>query len=198
VTKQIQDIQVSNYFKTLGSMLDTTEATAIDNSKLGLTQAMNLMLQYAVEAHDSGCKVIVVGNGGSAGIASHMATDYTKNGNIRTMCFSDASLLTCLSNDLGYDQVFAKPIEMFAKPGDLLVAISSSGKSENILNAVDKANEIGCKAVTFSGFETGNPLRGKGDVNFYVPSQEYGYVELTHQIIGHAVLDFHCWNRDQK
>ena len=140
--------------------------------------------------YDCGNKLGFIGNGGSAGIASHMAIDYSKNGNIRSQAFNDPSALTCLGNDLGYENVFAKQIEFHARPGDLLVAISSSGNSQNILNGVAQARETGCKVVTLSGFAEDNRLRDLGDINFYVPSREYGFVEITHLALCHAVVDF--------
>ena len=135
-------------------------------------------------------QVFIIGNGGSAGIASHMAIDYSKNGNIRSQAFNDSSALTCLGNDLGYENVFSKQIELHARFGDLLVAISSSGNSENILGGVDQARESGCQVVALSGFAEDNRLRGLGDINFYAPSQEYGFVEITHLALCHAVVDF--------
>jgi phosphoheptose isomerase len=84
----------------------------------------------------AGKKLVFVGNGGSAAIASHMATDYSKNGGVRSLALNGASMLTCLGNDLGYDRVFAKQIELHARSGDLVIAISSSGRSANVLNAV--------------------------------------------------------------
>ncbi len=98
-------------------------------------------------------------------------------------------MTACLGNDLGFDQVFAKQIELFAKAGDLLVAISSSGNSQNILNAVLAARDRGCSVVTLSGFGPDNSLRGQGDYNIYVPNSEYGFVEITHSAICHAILD---------
>ena len=117
------------------------------------------------------------------------AIDYWKNGGIRATAFNDAALLTCLSNDYGYEQVFAKPIEMMSQAGDLLIAISSSGRSLNILNGVAAARKNGCGVVTFSGFAADNPLRSLGNINFYVPSESYGYVEITHLSICHSILD---------
>jgi D-sedoheptulose 7-phosphate isomerase len=121
-----------------------------------------------------------------------MATDYSKNGGIRSLAMNDSSMLTCLGNDLGYDRVFAKQIELHARSGDLLIAISSSGSSPNILNAVDAAKAAGCIIVTLSGFKPDNPLRGKGEVNFYIASDRYGFVEIGHLTICHAILDFLC------
>lgn len=138
----------------------------------------------------SNSKLIFIGNGGSAAIASHCAIDYWKNGRIPAMCFNEGALLTCISNDFGFESVFEKPIEMFAKQGDLLVAISSSGQSKNILNAVNMAKEKEVEVITFSGFDKNNPLKILGGLNFYVPSVSYGQVELIHQIALHTVLDF--------
>jgi D-sedoheptulose 7-phosphate isomerase len=106
------------------------------------------------------------------------------------MAFSDPAALTCLSNDYGYEHVYAKQIEFHARSGDLLVAISSSGRSINILNAVAVARKIGCHVMTFSGFDSDNPLAKLGDVNFYVDSTEYGFVEVVHLSLGHSLLDY--------
>lgn len=137
----------------------------------------------------TGRKVIYIGNGGSASIASHMSVDLWKNGGVKSQCFNDPSLLTCLANDLGYEHVFSAPTESFAEPGDIMVAISSSGKSPNILNAAKAAVKKGCVLVTCSGFKPDNPLRGMGKINFYVPSMDYGVVETVHSALCHAVVD---------
>src|SRR6201982_1841570 len=137
-------------------------------------------MERARATHSAGNKLIFVGNGGSAAIASHMATDYSKNGNIRALALNDGSMLTCLGNDLGYDRVFAKQIELHARPDDLVIAISSSGRSANILNAVDAAAAAKCAVVTFSGFTPDNPLRRLGDLNFYIDADRYGFVEIGH------------------
>jgi len=135
--------------------------------------------------------VMFVGNGGSAGIAGHMAIDFTKNGGVRALTFNDVSSVTCIGNDLGYDKIFSKQIEMQARPGDVLVAISSSGKSQNIVNAAEAAIDRKGFVVTCSGMYTNNPLRGLGDINFYVEANEYGFVETTHQAILHSILDIY-------
>jgi len=137
----------------------------------------------------NGKKAIIIGNGGSASIAGHIATDLLKNCRIPALSFSDPSLITCLSNDLGYECVFEKPLEMLAGKGDLLIAISSSGESRNILNAVRRAKAKGCYVVTMSGFKKTNSLRKMGDINFYVPSWSYGDVEITHLAICHEIVD---------
>lgn len=133
-------------------------------------------------------RLFFIGNGGSAAIASHMAIDFAKTTGIPSMCFSDGAALTCLANDLGYDQVFAHPMRQHAKPGDILIAISSSGKSPNILNAIAAARDKGATVITFSGMQMDNPMRHLGEMNFYVPSLDYGVVEATHLAMIHAAL----------
>jgi len=134
-------------------------------------------------------RLFFVGNGGSAAIASHMAADYMKNGEFATFCFNDGPLLTCITNDLGYENSFWLPIEQHGQLGDVLFAISSSGKSKNILCAVNAAKSKRMNVITLSGFSAHNPLRGMGSVNFYVPSNHYGTVEIAHLAILHSILD---------
>jgi D-sedoheptulose 7-phosphate isomerase len=136
-----------------------------------------------------GNKLMFIGNGGSAAIASHMAADFSKTGNLRSVAFNDASALTCLGNDLGYENVFAKQIELHARQGDFLVAISSSGRSANILKGVSAARATGCAVLTLSGFQSDNPLRRQGDINMWVNSDYYGFVEIAHMALTHAILD---------
>lgn len=134
-------------------------------------------------------RVFFIGNGASAAIASHMAADWLKAGGMAAQCFNDGALTTCLANDLGYENVFSTPIAAHARKDDLLVAISSSGESENILRGVDAADHAGCHIVTLSGMKPDNRLRAHGDVSFYVPSDHYGTVEVCHHAICHAILD---------
>ncbi|MFQ5481361.1 MAG: SIS domain-containing protein [Nitrospinaceae bacterium] len=155
------------------------------NFSEGFEQAFQLITTQT----GAGNKLMFIGNGASASIASHMATDYWKNGGVRAVAFNDSSLLTCVSNDYGYARVFEKPIEMFADPGDVLMAISSSGESENILRGARAAREAECRIITFSGFKENNPLSSLGDLNFYVPSPSYGPVEIIHLSICHALCD---------
>src|ERR1700720_3363585 len=188
----IRKADLQNYFLTLSDLLCRVEVTSRAGQRLDVADAATSLMRRARAPHDAGDKLIFVGNGGSAAIASHMATDYSKNGGVRSLALNDASMLTCLGNDLGYDRVFAKQIELHARSGDLVIAISSSGRSANILNAVDAAAAAGCTIATMSGFTPDNPLRGRGAWNFYVGSDRYGFVEIGHLTICHAVLDFLC------
>jgi D-sedoheptulose 7-phosphate isomerase len=185
-------LELQQYYSTLCSLLVKTEVTGRNGEPIEAANAVTSVMAMALKTHASGSKLIFVGNGGSAAIASHMATDYTKNGNVRSLALNDSSMLTCLGNDLGYEQVFAKQIEMHARPGDLLIAISSSGRSANILNAVKAGHAAGCSVVTLSGFSPKNPLRALGEYNFFIDSERYGFVEIGHLTICHAILDFLC------
>lgn len=175
-------IELSNLFLRV-------EVTDHKGKVINFGDAIPKVSKAVSERAKRGNKVIIIGNGGSASIASHMATDFLKNIKIPALAFNDSSLLTCLSNDLGYENVFSAPIGMLANKGDILFAISSSGKSKNILNAVSQARKKGCFIVGLSGFSPRNPLRDMGDINFYLPSSSYGAVEITHLAICHAVVD---------
>lgn len=183
--------RIEAYFATLGALAPMTQATDREGNPIPLDEALDRATSAATGAHATGGKLMFVGNGGSAGIASHMAIDYSKNGRLRALCFNDGAALTCLGNDLGYENVFARQIELHGRPGDLLVAISSSGRSPNILKAVAAARETGGTVLTLSGFGSDNPLRRVGDVNLYVPNGEYGFVEITHLSLLHSILDLY-------
>lgn len=134
-------------------------------------------------------RLLFVGNGGSAAMCSHFAIDFQKCGGIPSLCFTDGAALTCLGNDLGFERVFSMQVQAHIREGDALIAISSSGRSENILGAVSAARARGCRVATFSGFHPQNPLRTRGNLNFWVPSMSYGIVETAHAAILHAILD---------
>jgi D-sedoheptulose 7-phosphate isomerase len=136
-----------------------------------------------------GQHIYFVGNGASAMMASHFATDACKNGGLRAMAFNDASLLTATGNDVAFEEIFALPLGRLARADDLLIAISSSGNSPNILRAVEVARSIPTEIITLTGKGADNRARTCGDLNFYVPSPRYGWVECAHQLILHYWLD---------
>jgi D-sedoheptulose 7-phosphate isomerase len=181
--------ELEGYFETLGRLGGLVQASDLQRREVTIDAAMAWAVNESERTKSEDAKVYFIGNGGSAAIASHMAIDWMKNGGFAAAAFNDSAALTCLSNDIGYEQVFALPLSRHAKAGDLLVAISSSGKSANILTGVDAARANGAKVMTLSGFDQNNPLRGKGDMNFYVPNGLYGFVEIAHLTICHAVLD---------
>jgi len=175
--------------KTLQGLFDGVIATDAKGITFALDEALENSIKMIVEQAKAGGRLLFIGNGGSASIASHMAVDFWKNGGIRALSFNDGSLLTCVSNDYGYEHVFEKPIEVFAEPKDILIAISSSGQSENILRGSSAAKKKNLKVLTLSGFKKNNPLRELGDINFYVPSESYGHVEIMHLFICHCLVD---------
>lgn len=142
------------------------------------------------QGQQAGRKIIIVGNGGSAAIASHVAVDFTKAAKIRSVNFNEADLITCLANDYGYDQWVVKALESYADKDDLVILLSSSGKSPNIVNGAHQARQMGLAVVTLSGFHGDNPLRKIGDVNLWVDSRAYNVVEMTHHIWLLAIVDY--------
>ena len=135
-------------------------------------------------------KIMIAGNGGSAAMASHVSVDFTKAARIRAMNFNEADLLTCFSNDFGFEKVFEKAVEFYGNPGDLLILISSSGNSLNVINAAKYAKKSNINVFTFSGFSRNNNLRTLGDINFWVNSKAYNIVEMTHHIWLLSIVDY--------
>ena len=185
---------VDSYFQNLYAALENVQYTGPQGERLDRAEAYERTLRLAMETTDRGCKLMFIGNGGSAAIAGHMAIDFTKNGGMPAMCFNDGAALTCMGNDFGFEEVFAGQLRAHARKGDTLFAISSSGCSENILRAVAVARSRDCSVVTMSGFKPGNPLRALGDVNFYIGTCEYGLVEVAHTAMIHAVVDLKMAN----
>ena len=140
--------------------------------------------------HNSGNKTLIFGNGGSASIASHFSVDLTKNAGLRCVNFNEADLITCFANDYGFERWVEKAVDFYGDAGDLLIVISSSGSSKNMLNGVKAArNGKFQTVVTLSGFELDNPLRQLGDINLWVDSKAYNFVENIHQIWLLAIVD---------
>lgn len=180
---------VAVFFDDLARAQKTVAVFDGAGQPVDFADGMSRAVEMLVAQTRRGRKVMFVGNGASAAISSHQAVDYWKTGGMRALAFNDPALLTCISNDFGYAQVFEKPIEMFADEGDVLVAVSSSGRSENIVRAARTARQKGCRIITMSGFDRENPLRRLGDLNFYVASKSYGHVEVTHLSLSHCLLD---------
>lgn len=179
-----------SYFADLFKAVSEASATDHHGVSLDLEVGMGRAAALIRSLHGTSSKLILIGNGGSAAIASHQALDFWRGCGIPSITFNDGVHLTCLANDYGVEQLFSKPMEVFSQRGDILLAISSSGRSKNILNAVETARKKGCRVITFSGFEGTNKLRSLGDLNFYVPSSMYGHVEAAHLGLIHALSDF--------
>ena len=157
---------VETYFGIAGNLPLETEVTEREGERVELGDGFRAVIDAMKTAHEAGGTVRFIGNGGSAGIACHMAVDFAKCGGIRASALNDPAMLTCLANDLGYDQVFAQQLALHTRAGDILVPISSSGQSPNIINACEVSRDAGAKLFTFSGFAAGNALRQLGDSTF--------------------------------
>ena len=166
------------YFDQIGAKLRSIDVEMLDRLSV-----------VFMDTQDCGRKVILVGNGGSASIASHVAVDLTKAAGIRAVTFNDDNLLTCFANDYGYEHWVEKALEFYSESGDLAVLISSSGRSPNIVNGAAVARARGLRVVTLSGFDANNPLRSSGDLNLWVDSRSYNVVEMTHHIWLVAAVD---------
>jgi len=153
------------------------------------TEMLESAADILLKVSGDGRKVIIAGNGGSAAMASHTAVDLTKNAQVRAISFNDADLITCFANDFGYEKWVEKSLEYYADKGDCAILISSSGSSDNIVNAAKKAKEMGMTVITFSGFASDNELRSIGDLNFYIESEEYNIVEMSHHVWLLALVD---------
>lgn len=177
------------YFRKLSELLLSLQVTDRHGAAVSLDKGANEAVDMVLRVRSASGKVMLMGNGGSAAIASHMHNDLCKTVGVRALVFHEVPLLTALTNDHGYGCVFERPLALWADPGDLLLAISSSGQSENILRAVRAAAAKECRIITLSGFRADNPLRSMGHLNFYAPSEVYGYVELVHTALSHFLTD---------
>ena len=147
--------------------------------------------------NSKGNKVLIFGNGGSAAISSHFSVDLTKNAGLRCVNFNEADLITCFANDYGFEHWVEKAIDFYGDEGDLLIVISSSGSSKNMLNGVRAARNGKFKAVvTLSGFDNNNPLCQLGDINLWVNSRAYNFVENIHQVWLLAIVDLIIGSRE--
>ena len=135
-------------------------------------------------------KIILVGNGGSSSIASHVATDITKILSISSTTFSDHNLITCFANDYGFENWIKEALNKFCMPGDLVVIISSSGESNNMIKAAEFLNKNKKNTlITLTGFKKNNKLSALGDCNVWIDSNNYNIVEMTHHILLVAAID---------
>ena len=165
---------VSNYLDDFSSLLKSNE---------DLVNKLIEVKEILLDVKKNKSKVMIFGNGGSAAIASHVSVDLTKNAGIRCSNYNEADLITCFSNDYGYERWIEKAIDFYSDDNDILILISSSGKSQNMINACKaaKVKKIE-KIITFTGHDENNPLSKLGDLNFWINSKAYNFVENTHQL----------------
>ena len=178
-----------DYFAALCSGLSSLAVTDKSGHTLSVEDGFQRWVAMTHDVQTRGQNVYLIGNGASAAMASHFAADACKNGRLRAQAFNDASLLTATANDHVFEEVFALPLDRLARAGDLLIAISSSGGSANIVRALQRAQALGLQIVTLSGRKPDNPSRQLGDINVYVPNERYGWIEPSHHVVLHYWLD---------
>tara|TARA_A100001015_G_C14866893_1_gene662720 strand:- start:489 stop:1055 length:567 start_codon:yes stop_codon:yes gene_type:complete len=164
---------IKDYLTDLSSVISPNEKL-VEN----LIMAKNLFLK----TNESRGKIMIFGNGGSAAISSHVSVDLTKNARIRCVNYNEADLITCFSNDYGYDKWVEKAVEFYHDKKDLIILISSSGESMNMINACNFAKKQKLNIITFTGHAKNNKLSSLGNINFWVDSKAYNFIENTHQI----------------
>jgi D-sedoheptulose 7-phosphate isomerase len=184
----------ADFQKTLGAI----EVSDDLRNQLGIITGIEMSVDVLLQVQTQNHRVYILGNGGSAAIASHAAIDFWKNGGIPALTFNDSSLLTCISNDIGFEKVFSEPLERFASEGDLVISISSSGNSADIVKACQTAKRKKCTVITLSGFSPENKIRTLGNINFFVPTFSYGFAEIIHQYILHSIIDAKMYCIDSK
>lgn len=161
--------------------------TALLDAKLDDIESAGRLILQTLQA---GNKILLCGNGGSAADAQHIAAELVGRYEKHRRAFpaialnTDTSALTAISNDYGYEGVFARQVEALAVAGDLLIAISTSGKSPNVIKAADKAREVGCRVIGLTGC-SGEPLTAHCDLAVVVPAERTSRVQEAHITIGH-------------
>jgi D-sedoheptulose 7-phosphate isomerase len=150
---------------------------------------LDILYSQLFNLRDSNKNLYIVGNGGSAGVAAHAVTDFFNVGKIRAFTLHESSLLTCMANDFGYENATARLLSQVLNPGDFVIVISSSGASENMKRAALNSRAKGAFVLTLSGFSQDNPLRSLGDMNIWLNSNDYGFVEIGHQFVLHNLAD---------
>lgn len=173
----------TEYLKAMGERLLSVEADGV------FDDAFDECVEDLAHLRTIGGVVHLIGNGGSAAMVAHAQNDLVKGGGIKALVHQDIPLLTAFANDNGYARSYADALARWIKLDDVLIAVSSSGASPNILQAAEAANNAGATVITLSGFAPDNPLRYIGHYNFYVPSFDYGQVETTHGALLHCLTD---------
>tara|TARA_B110000503_G_scaffold25642_1_gene40493 strand:- start:1227 stop:1826 length:600 start_codon:yes stop_codon:yes gene_type:complete len=169
--------------KKINDFISAYENSFIESGKINdeILRKLKFLYKLSLKIKKNKKKILIFGNGGSAAISSHFSVDMTKIGQIRTVNFNESDLLTCFSNDYGYENWIKKCIEFYSDTGDMIILVSSSGESKNMIEAVKASRKKKLKIVTFTGFKKSNKLKQLGDLNFWVNSSVYNHIENIHQ-----------------
>lgn len=179
----------ANDIEKLNAYLRSLSIRNDKGEEMEANKGFGLWAEYTLRLREERKTVFLIGNGASASMASHVAADLAKNAHIRTEVFSDLSLITAIANDISFEQVFAEPLRRRMSAEDMLVAISSSGQSPNILCAAEEARNLKGLVITLSAMRVDNPLRKQGKLNFYLPAETYSLAETCHAAILHHWID---------
>ena len=171
-----------NYFKEARFLLEENK----DNFK-----KLELISNLFLKCQKKNNKVIIIGNGGSASTASHVSVDLSKNSGIRAINFNEPDLITCFSNDYGYENYVREAIRIYGDVGDIVVFISCSGESKNLINAIKFCNKKNYKCITLTGRKKNNTLMklNKSGVNLWVNSHSYNIIETVHMLWLLSIVD---------
>jgi len=159
-------------------------------NELAVDEGFAKWVEIALTAKRARKVVYFAGNGASASMASHFSADLAKNGLTHTQVLIEPALTTAIGNDISFDDIFSFPLSVRGNEGDVLITISSSGNSPNVVKAIGMAKSVGMKVITVSGLKEDNASRKSGHLNFYLPATTYGYVEATHGVLLHHWMDF--------
>ncbi len=188
----------NRHVEKIVSIMEELSITDKDGKNIDIDEGFRILEKKILELKKNKNSLFVIGNGACASIASHLSADLAKNGKIRTRVFTDLALLTAMANDNGYKNVFSDSMEIWSNTGDILVTISSSGNSQNIIKAIETAQNIGVFCISLSAMKKGNTSRRIGDLNIYIPAKEYGNAEVIHSMILHYLTDNMLMNMIKK
>ena len=168
----------SNYIKEINDLLSKID-TKLINQTIGIIRK-KISLKSTI---------YIAGNGGSSSIASHVSVDFTKAAKIKSLTFNNPNIITCFANDYGHDYWIKEAIKTYCAKEDLIILISSSGRSKNIINAAKYCKHKNIDLITLSGFSRNNALTKLGKINFHINSRKYNYIEMVHHIILVSIVD---------
>lgn len=180
----------SGYVKDTADSLSKLSVRDAHGNELPVDEGYAKWVELTLAAKKARKVVYFAGNGASASMASHFAADLAKNGRMHTQVLTDQSLITAIGNDISFEDSFAFPLSVRGNPGDMLITVSSSGNSPNVVKAIGTAKGLGMTVVTVSGMKEDNKSRKSGHLNFYLPASTYGYVEAAHGVLLHHWMDF--------
>tara|TARA_Y100000385_G_scaffold280789_1_gene332508 strand:+ start:481 stop:1047 length:567 start_codon:yes stop_codon:yes gene_type:complete len=171
---------------------EIAEHLKVAETMLSLTNKVEIAAQLCIDTLQEGGKLLIFGNGGSAADAQHIAAELVgrykvnRKGLSALALTTDSSALTAIGNDFGYKSLFARQVEALANNGDVLIGISTSGKSINVINALKLGSQLQCKTIGFSGND-GGQMNKICDVNLVIPSKDTPRIQEMHIVLGHTI-----------